>query len=201
MNLRAGLAVAVALSVGIIPAAQADEIDDRVRRQFQETNFELCPDAATADPQMFEVGFRDRYAAPDAPEEFVRLYQFVCLAAAYNTIHVFFMVSEFAGIQQVTFAVPDIQVDCAGGGPPGETCKAATVAVRGMTTFGDLVNATFTPATKSITSVSCGRGPCDASDRGTWVFEHGRFVLEVYDVDATYDGQINPVRVVDFTGV
>ena len=63
------------------------------------------------------------------------------------------------------------------------------------------MNATFTPATKSITSVSCGRGPCDASDRGTWVFEHGRFVLEVYDVDATYDGQINPVRVVDFTGV
>jgi hypothetical protein len=40
----------------------------------------------------------------------------------------------------------------------------------------------------------------DASSRGTWVFADGGFRLIRYEVDASYDGEINPQTIVDYGG-
>jgi hypothetical protein len=38
----------------------------------------------------------------------------------------------------------------------------------------------------------------DASSTGTWLFRDGRFSLVQYEVDASYDGQINPETGLDY---
>ena len=38
----------------------------------------------------------------------------------------------------------------------------------------------------------------DASSAGTYLFRNGNFSLVQYDVDASYDGEINPETVLDY---
>jgi hypothetical protein len=60
------------------------------------------------------------------------------------------------------------------------------------------VNSSFDEASQTITSASKWRGVGDASDSGTWIFRNGEFTLVKYDVDASYDGEVNPETVLDF---
>ena len=61
-----------------------------------------------------------------------------------------------------------------------------------------LANSSYDEATMSITSNAKWRGVGDASSAGTWIFRDGEFTLVRYDVDASYDGEINPETVLDF---
>ena len=194
VSLATALAAALILSAG---AASADEIDDRVRAQFLQTTPELCFDAQAAEPDIYNLTYRDAYDG--APEQALRLYRFFCFSGAYNVVHVYFTYTDFVGVQQVFFAVPDFETRCTAGGPDPLDCKATTITTLGMTTVGELVNSAFDPATRTVESRSCWRGLCDASDHGVWVFAGGRFVLKSYEVDATYDGAVNPERIADFT--
>ncbi len=200
MRTRGRLAAALALVVcTAASAAFADDIDDRVRSRFRDTmNADVCLDAAAAEPTTHAISYRDPLAEAKAPPQAVRLYKFLCVAAAYTTVHVYFTYSEIAGIQQVFFAVPNYDVECT----PADAleCRIARIVVNGMATVGELPNAEFTAATLTLTSRGCWRGPCDAFAEGMWVFQGGRFVLKTYDVDATYDGAQTPQRIVDFAG-
>jgi hypothetical protein len=60
-----------------------------------------------------------------------------------------------------------------------------------------LTNSSYDEATKSIMSNAKWRGVGDASSAGTWIFRDGEFALVRYDVDASYDGEINPEPVFD----
>jgi hypothetical protein len=128
----------------------------------------------------------------------MRLYRIFCFSGAYNAVHVFFSHREFEGIQQVFFAVPDYEVRCAAGTTVDDNCRLNGIDVTGMRSVGELVNSTFNAKTQSIASLSCWRGVCDASEQGVWEFRDGHFALVTYDVDPTYDGEQNPVRVADF---
>jgi hypothetical protein len=128
----------------------------------------------------------------------MRVYDFFCFSGAYNAVHVFFSHREFEGIQQVFFTEPDYDVHCAAGTTVDDNCQLTGIDVTGMRSVGELVNPTFNPKTRSITNLSCWRGVCDASHQGVWQFRDGYFALITFDVDPTYDGQQNPVRIVDF---
>jgi hypothetical protein len=67
-----------------------------------------------------------------------------------------------------------------------------------MTATLSLVNSDFDPDTATLSSYSKWRGIGDASSSGTWVFDDGRFVLARYEVDASYDGEVNPETIVDY---
>ena len=60
------------------------------------------------------------------------------------------------------------------------------------------MNSSYDEASHTITSANKWRGVGDASDAGTWIFRNGRFTLVKYDVDASYDGEINPESVLDY---
>ena len=60
------------------------------------------------------------------------------------------------------------------------------------------MNSGYDEDTKTITSYSKWRGVGDASSAGTWIFRNGEFALVKYEVDASYDGEINPETVIDF---
>jgi hypothetical protein len=68
-----------------------------------------------------------------------------------------------------------------------------------MTTYPTIANAEVDAASGTIRSTGYWRGIGDASSVGEWRLIEGDFVLVKYDVDASYDGEINLRTVWDTT--
>lgn len=188
------IAIATVLSGTFAPPVLADEIDDRVRAVYSGMTTDFCDDHEILVPDMYELTYRQDYEG--APELPIRIYRFPCFSGAYNEAHVFFSWTELDGVQPVAFAVPSFEANCAARAATFECTAVADVALTGYTTRNVLINSTFVPGTQELTSRSCWRGFCDASEVGLWVLEHGVFVLKTYGVDASYNNEVDLIEVV-----
>lgn len=130
------------------------------------------------------------------PEREVRLIAFPCFMGAYNTSTIYYIWSELDGLHQLSFATPvlDIQYE----DPDNTESKVKSITVTGFTADDQLINSEFDAKTTTIMSWSKWRGVGDASSNGTWAFKDGKFVLVKFDVDASYDGEIDAQTVVDY---
>ena len=72
------------------------------------------------------------------------------------------------------------------------------MTIIGYTATDQLVNSDFDEQEQSITSFNKWRGVGDASSTGKWMFRDGDFTLVHYEVDASYDGEMNPQTVLDY---
>ncbi len=148
-------------------------------------------------PETFDLSYRTEYDEAGTPDRKYRLYRFNCSGGAYNFSSVFYGWSEDDGLAAISFAVPSLDVKYAEGDTEGVTVTAVNVV--GFEARTQLSNASFDVASQSIGAGAYWRGIGDASDEGVWRFREGRFVLERYDVDASYNGEVDPQRVVDYT--
>src|SRR5690606_20469742 len=103
--------------------------------------------------------------------------------------------TEFEGMRPLALAEPDFDVHYENDDFEG---AVEGIDVTGMTATTALVNSYFEEETGTLTSASKWRGIGDASSAGTWIFDEGQFVLVHYEVDASYDGEINPEVIVDY---
>jgi hypothetical protein len=62
-----------------------------------------------------------------------------------------------------------------------------------------MTNTGFDPASQTIVGGPYWRGLGDASELGVWRFRQGQFVLERYEIDASYNGEVDPTEVVNYT--
>jgi hypothetical protein len=136
------------------------------------------------------------WGASEDDKEEITLVRIFCGAGAYNLIHAYNWQREFDGLQPLALAQPTFDVAY-------ENEETLDGAVLGITLTGfagttTLVNSEFDPQTLSITSHSLWRGLGDASSDGTWRFVDGMFTLVRFDVDASYDGEMNPETLVDY---
>lgn len=141
--------------------------------------------------ETWELTFRYEHETDDGPDRTVRLYQMPCHYGAYNFASIWFIETEYEGLGPLHFAEPELDIDY--GDQGSET--VVDVRVIGFATTSSLVNAYFDEKTRTINSFSKWRGVGDASSGGTWIFREGRFVLTNYEVDATYNAEIDPVNV------
>ncbi len=132
----------------------------------------------------------------DAEEEEVTLIQMFCMSGAYNISYAYYTETDFEGLRPLSFALPMVDPQYESDDYEG---ALLAVPVIGMSSTLVLVNSDFDPDTNTITSYSKWRGIGDASSSGTWEFREGEFVLVRYDVDASYDGEINPETVLDYS--
>ncbi len=146
----------------------------------------------TNEPQVFPISYHQTGAAKSDPDQKVTLYVFVCAMAAYNETDVFYLFDAL-GLHRLSFGQPHLDIVYAPGGE--DNSKLKSMKVDGFTATDSLINAEFDAKTNSITSFEKWRGVGDASSNGKWVFDQGQFVLKDYDVDPTYDGEINPITV------
>lgn len=133
----------------------------------------------------------------EADKEKVTLVQVFCGAGAYNLQHAWYWERQYDGLQPLAFATPTFDTkyendDLIEG-------KLESVTLTGMSAETILVNSEFDPETLTIHSHSLWRGIGDASSDGTWVFKDGVFALARFDIDASYDGEINPETMIDYT--
>ena len=188
----------------IVTAAQAQEaVDDAALMAKASALFEaMAADTCDASglgsedspPESHAIPFRYSYDAPEDPERTAHLFRFFCLRGAYNEIHVYFFSDGEGTVSPLYFAEPQYDVRYAG--DSDETVEAVTVT--GFSATGQLVNSGYDPQTRTIAAHSLWRGMGDVSSSGAWVFVDGSFRLVHYEVDASYDGEINPQTLVDF---
>ena len=173
---------------------------ERARALFQANYGQSCDttppggDGPQA-PDIHTIGFRYSYDDADAPERQVRLFRFYCRAGAYNQMHVYFTEDEIDGVRALHFSTPELDIryqDDDSDGP------VDSMRIVGFTAESELVNSDYDPENFVITAYAKWRGVGDAAASSTWLFRQGRFTLVKYEVDATYDGAVNPELILDY---
>lgn len=193
MNFQIALALAASIVATPLIAQDAKTVTKHFQTGFETACFGIGDDfGATSEVKSWELSWRNQYSDTD---DTATLYRFFCGSGAYNVNHVYYLVDAFNGALPVAFAVPEFDVV-----HENDDFEAAVLDIP-LTGYGTqflLTNSQFDPATQTITSHALWRGIGDASASGTWVFDEGRFRLVTYDVDPSYDGAVNPERLVDF---
>ena len=146
-------------------------------------------------PDQHSIRYKDADASESDPDREVRLVRFFCSMAAYNESAVYYVSDDVDGVRQLQFASPELDIRYENGDSEG---KVEAVNVTGFKTDDELLNSDYDDKTRTITSYAKWRGVGDASSSGTYLFRNGDFSLVQYDVDASYDGEINPQTVVDY---
>lgn len=148
--------------------------------------------AGLSEPQVYKIKYAQAGALATDPLTEVQLFSFVCMLAAYNENKVFYL-SDSSGkeLHLLSFSEPHLDIKYA----DEDSKKLKSIKVDGFTASIDLTNAEYDEKTTSISSFAKWRGIGDASSNGTWVFKDGQFLLQTYDVDATYDEEQNSISV------
>lgn len=180
------------------PPEASDALLQQAKAAFAATQGDCEPDRAPEGeeaPVSYAIPFRYKADGDEQPMREARLFRFFCSMGAYNITHVYYLHNELDGLRELQFATPDIDVRYVDDNPDGQV---DSVNIIGFLTADRLVNSAFDGATQSISAHSLWRGIGDASSSGLWIFRNGDFSLVKYEVDASYDGEINPETVLDY---
>lgn len=181
------------------PAPEAtDMIPSQAKAAFEKSHPGCDPNSPGSDQDKvseYKVAFRNATDTDDQPEREARLFRFYCGAGAYNETHIYYQYDEANGLRELQFATPELDIRYENDDYEG---KVEGITIIGYTTEDTLVNSFYDEAEHSITERNKWRGIGDAGTTGTWIFRNGEFTLVKYDVDASYDGEINPETVLDF---
>lgn len=144
--------------------------------------------------RSWPMDYKNKGDAPDQALNKATLHELFCFSGAYNISYVYMLETEADGLMPVHFAAPDFR-------PVYENddyeAKVLRIDTSGFLTERVVVNPDFDAASGTLTSAGKWRGIGDASSSGTWRFLEGNFVLVHYEVDASYDGEINPTVIFD----
>ncbi|MCB1517783.1 MAG: DUF1176 domain-containing protein [Hyphomicrobiaceae bacterium] len=183
-------AVGLTPLIGTAPAfADFENADQHVQEIFAISYKDICTSLEPGDmldptPEKWDFTFSYDYE-PDVKRPF-RLYRFHCFNGAYNAIHVFYGADQYEEVHQIFFAEPSFDLKYENDDFDSPNYKAT---VNGFTAYDQLVNSEVDPDTQTIYEYSKWRGMGDASSEGAWTLDGGRFVLQYYDIDASYDGE------------
>ena len=175
-----------------------DMTQERAIGLYELTLAELCQttfSAAERVPESHTIKFRYGYEDASSPERTGRLFGFLCNRGAYNESRVYIYANERDELRTLNFAVPELDIRYRDDNSDGEVEQIYMI---GFQTVAELVNSFYDPDSRTLTSWSKWRGVGDASATGKWLFRDGEFTLVRYDVDASYDGEINAQTVLDY---
>lgn len=173
-------------------------LQERATRAFETTYGQTCWTTQTGneqDPESHLIRYKLEHDSDDMPEREARLYRFLCDRGAYNESDVYFLVHEHEEALPVRFVIPDFEIRYA---DEGSRERVSQINVIGYSTEELLANSEFDPESLTLSSHAKWRGVGDASSSGTWLFRSGAFSLVRYEVDASYDGEINPETLLDY---
>lgn len=195
--MRKTVLIIAAISATAPALAQQDIHDTLAFKHYTKAFGELCywgEESAAAEyypSERWELTWQTEYS--DTPDT-ATLYKFYCDAGAYNVNHIFYLETDYGGPLPIGFATPSFDVRYEKDDFEGAVLD---IVVDGYSTQLQLTNSEYDPETQTITSHALWRGIGDAASTGTWRFDQGQFVLKRYDVDASYDGEVNPETLVD----
>lgn len=156
----------------------------------------LLEDEGGPMPRRYEFTYQASWASAGDPPEQAVLFEFFCDAGAYN-VRTVFLRDRGDYFEPVSFARPSVAVE-------NETedydSPVRSVTVTGYGASLSVTNGRFDPDTRRLTAHAYWRGLGDAYDEAVWIFRDDGFVLERFEVDADYDGEVDPQLRLDFSG-
>jgi hypothetical protein len=172
----------------------------RARRAYESGLAALCTvgEGEKSDPAnaaSWKLTYSYTYSAADEPKQEATLFRFLCNRGAYNESHVYLLADAYGAIKPLGFATPELDIRYQ---DDDFEKPVDAMYIKGYRSAPELVNSQFDLATLTLTSHANWRGLGDASAIGTWIFRDGEFALVRYDVDATYDGEVQHEIIVDF---
>lgn len=190
-----------AFSLAVAPvSAQDNSLEKQAKKLHALAGGEMCEPLENAGEME---GSYESWTFSYTPElggqvddEEITLIRIWCMSGAYNVLHAYYTYRAYEGLMPLSFAVPNIRT-------PEDTEESRSADFGGVELLGMdgttiLTNSEFDPETRNITEHSLWRGVGDASSSGLWAFNDGEWTLVVYEVDASYDGQVNPHAIVDY---
>ena len=191
-------ALALAVPVFVFPAL-ADPLDDQAIAVFSGGYADACMSAFLEDgsliqpPERFSMLSASSWGDDPVPME---IWLFRCNIGAYNTQSVLVGHSESNGVMPLTLARPDL--DIVNEVPDDISSPVREIRIVGWSASPFVVNAELDTATGELHEAAFWRGIGDASSTGVWRLVDEAFRMQRYDVDASYDGEINPETLVQF---
>ena len=185
---------------GTMAAAQSDNLIQSALQIVRGAGAGECslldPDRQEAGfkPEIFEFKHKEIY--DDAPRTY-RLVRVPCWLGAYNQGDMYVLADSYDTLTLMSFAVPTYDVKYL---DPDELTKVKSIRVNGYTSRTTVVMSGFDLKKREISEHNLSRGLGDASTSAVWLFKNNGFVLRQFYVDASYDGEINPKRLIDFGG-
>lgn len=182
--------------------AQESELRKQAMKLHQTAGGTYCEHVEGAyvpdnDYEEWTFDYQPSWSEDEADQETVTLIRIFCGAGAYNVTDAYYINREYEGLTPVSFAQPSFETEYEGDDISIDG-KLLGVTVTGFNATTLLVNSAFDPETLTVTNLSLWRGLGDASSGGTWVFSDGDFVLKQFDIDASYDDEMNPETVVKY---
>lgn len=182
------------------PPPKKDAALEQAKKAFLASYSDECdqetPDhKPISEPTAYTISYKEKDAAEGDPDRTVRLFRFFCRMAAYNESAYYYLADDTGEVRQLQFAVPELDTRYENDDPEG---KLDSVTVTGFQTQDYAINSDYDEKDRTITTFDKWRGVGDASSTGLYLFRNGDFSLVKYDVDASYDGEINPETVVDY---
>lgn len=182
------------------PPPKKDAALERAKKAFVATYGDDCDQKTpegkpVGEPTAYSIHYKDKDASADEPDREVRLFRFFCRMAAYNESAYYYLADDIGGVRQLQFAVPELDIRYENDDHEG---KVESITVTGFQTEDHAINSDYAEASYTIITSAKWRGVGDASSTGNYLFRNGDFALVQYDVDASYDGEINPRTVVDY---
>lgn len=182
------------------PPPKKDAVLEQAKRAFAAMYEGQCdadrPDSPDGGgPDAYVIRYHDSHGGADQPDRESRLFRFFCSMAAYNGDAVYYIYDDINGVRQLQFASPTLDIRYENNDSEG---KLEAINITGFQVDDRAVNSEYDETAHTITSWAKWRGVGDASSTGTYLFRDGTFSLVQYDVDPTYDGEINPQTVVDY---
>lgn len=181
-----------------LPAA-ADPLDDRAIAVFSTAYADACLSAFLEDGALIEAPARFSMISAstwnDEPAA-TEVWLFRCNLGAYNMQSVLIGWTEPDGVRPLSVARPDLDIVHE---VPGDfDSPVVDVRIVGWSASAHVVNAEVDAGAGLLHEHAYWRGIGDASSSATWRLVDGEFRLLRYAADATYDGEINPVTLVQF---
>jgi hypothetical protein len=175
--------------------AYADELDKQAAKVFAASYGELCTWYDEDEERPAPERYTFTYPGYGDETDEVTIFRYFCMSGAYNVVHAYLIAQESDCILPLQFAAPEFETTM-----ENDCMEAAleSLTVTGMTVRLVLVNSEIDPETGTITSFSLWRGLGDASSSGIWERVEDRYVLTHFEVDPSYDSQMNPVVAMDF---
>lgn len=136
------------------------------------------------------LSWKPDWAGADDPDSHATLYQLFCMAGAYNVVQAYVFKPENGDLSLLTFAQPTYKIDYADGDETQTELKNPP-KVTGYSTTATMVNSGFDAETQTLSSSAKWRGLGDAWSAGTWAFVDGEFVLKSYEIDPTYEANLD----------
>lgn len=176
----------------------ADDLDAQAIQMLEAVySSEQCSYYAQEKPAPTRREFQvDGYSE----EVTVTTFEFDCALGAYNEVQAILMHTDLDGLRPASFATPVLDIayqENAKNRDDPSVGPVESLDIVGYRAATTLINPSIDDATGQIITEERWRGIGDASSSGVWDLTSDGYVLRSYEVDATYDGEIDRVTVLD----